>query len=131
MTVADKKWYCCCSKELRHMINDFKEPILNKLTTALGPQTDWEGYWIRLALEVPTEEKKSSLPRIWDNIITRKYTFIIVLFVLIRNLSYPYISEINHSLSSFEWYFIIYNFNNILQYIICSYVFGSFAHQDW
>ncbi len=29
MTVADKKWYCCCSKELRHMINDFKEFLIN------------------------------------------------------------------------------------------------------
>ncbi len=81
------------------MINDFKEPILIKLTTALGPQTDWEEYLIGLALEVPTEEKISSLPRIWDNIITRKYTFI-TLIKLIRNISCPYnMSEIKHSVS--------------------------------
>ncbi len=65
-----------------------KNQFLIKLTTALGPQTDWEEYLIGLALEVPTEEKISSLPRIWDTIITRKYTFIVY------NMS-----EINHSVS--------------------------------
>jgi len=48
------------------------------LTTGLGPQAGWGGYSLGHAVEVPTEEKISLCPRIWDNrlLFSRKYTLI-------------------------------------------------------
>lgn len=46
-----------------HMLNFCDD--YSTLTTALGPRAGWGGYLSGRALEVPTEEKIYSFPRIW------------------------------------------------------------------